>query len=70
MSTAPALGEAFDASIAMGEAEPGDSRLADALAEVEAAEARVVKVEVTLAAVRTSLDDANAALEALRLEGA
>lgn len=59
MSTAGANGAAFDAGVETG---PPigipDSHLADAIAELEAAESRVVKAEANLVGVRESLESA------------
>lgn len=67
MSTAGARGAAFNAGVEVGEAtEVENSHLSDALAELEAAEKRVAKVEETLAVVRASRDAARAAVDALQ----
>lgn len=70
MSQASAgIGDAFDASAVTGPPAGGDSRLADALTELDAAERRVAKAEATLAVVKASHKAALAAVNALQREG-
>lgn len=67
MSTAGATGASFDAGAVTGPpVDVPDSHLTDALAELEAAEARVAKVEANLAGVRESLKAARARAAELR----
>jgi phage terminase Nu1 subunit (DNA packaging protein) len=69
MSTAAASGTAHDAGVVAGPEAVGNSHLADALAELEAAEARVRKVEETRVVVKASLAQAQARVAALQREG-
>jgi hypothetical protein len=67
MSTAGANGAALDAAAVTGPPAGADNQdLADALAELAAAEARVAKVEANLAGVRKSLKAARARVAELQ----
>jgi len=68
MSEATASGAALDASVATDGPPAAESRLDVEMAELEAAEARVRKVEANLAGLREDRDAAKARVEALQKE--